>query len=200
MTVPLQITFRNMESSEAVETRIREEVEKLQTYFDQIISCRVVVEIPHRHHQQGNTCLVTVDLHVPGSEIVVKQEPTLYNSLQHTGAPKTSKQVEISGPHKDMYTTIRDAFKGVRRKLQDFVHRQRHQVKQHEETPLATVSQLFVNEGYGFIETIEGELVYFHRNSLNNGDFEALAVGTPVSFIEELGEKGPQASLVKVIA
>jgi len=54
MQLPVQITFRNMDSSAAVEARIREEVEKLAEFYDSIMGCRVMVEMPHKHRQRGN--------------------------------------------------------------------------------------------------------------------------------------------------
>ena len=58
MQLPLQITFRHMDSSDAVAARIRERVreraEELERFFDRIISCRVVVECPNPRQHQGN--------------------------------------------------------------------------------------------------------------------------------------------------
>jgi len=58
---PLQITFRDIERSDALETHIREKAEKLETFFEPIMSCRVVVEMPHQHKNQGKlfTCAST---------------------------------------------------------------------------------------------------------------------------------------------
>ena len=53
---------------------------------------------------------------------------------------------------------------------------------------------------FGFIETNDGREIYFHRNSVLNGDFAKLAVGAHVTFAEEMGDKGPQASTVKPMA
>ena len=40
---------------------------------------------------------------------------------------------------------------------------------------------------------------YFHRNSVLHGGFERLRIGSKVRFIEEPGEKGPQASTVTLL-
>ena len=50
MQIPLQITVRDMEHSEALEARIRSKAQKLEEFFAHIVSCHVVVEMPHRHH------------------------------------------------------------------------------------------------------------------------------------------------------
>ena len=82
MQVPLQITFRHMESSEALVARIRGRAEDLEHFFDRIISCRVVVECQHPRHQQGNLFHVHVELGVPGREIVVGWAVTHGDALE----------------------------------------------------------------------------------------------------------------------
>jgi hypothetical protein len=67
MKLPAQITFRNMDSSPAVEARVREEAEKLSEFYDSIMGRRVMVEIPHQHRQQGKRFHIRSDLTVPGS-------------------------------------------------------------------------------------------------------------------------------------
>ena len=62
MQLPIQITFRNMDSSPAVEARVREEAEKLLEFYDRIMGCRVMVEIPHQHRQQGKRFHIGIDL------------------------------------------------------------------------------------------------------------------------------------------
>lgn len=53
MQVPFQIILRNIEATEAIENRIHKKVDKLNQYFDQIISCHAVVELPKRNQHQG---------------------------------------------------------------------------------------------------------------------------------------------------
>ncbi|MEE9542924.1 MAG: cold shock domain-containing protein [Thermodesulfobacteriota bacterium] len=72
-------------------------------------------------------------------------------------------------------------------------------MKIHEVQPHGRISELFTDEGYGTIESSDGMEIYFHRNSVLNADFDKLEIGTEVRFVEEAGEKGPQASTVKVI-
>ncbi|MGH9855325.1 MAG: HPF/RaiA family ribosome-associated protein, partial [Blastocatellia bacterium] len=82
MQLPVQITFRNMDSSPAVEARVREEAEKLSEFYDGIMGCRVMVEMPHQHRQRGKRFHIRIDLTLPGGEIVVKHEPSLHGSIQ----------------------------------------------------------------------------------------------------------------------
>lgn len=129
----------------------------------------------------------------------MKHEPSLHDSIQQTEIEKRKKEQEIAAPHKDIYVAIRDAFKATRRQLQDYARKQSGAVKHHEPAPHARVSRLFPEEGYGYLETSDGGEVYFHKNSVLHDGFEKLAVGTEVSFVEEAGDKGPQASTVRII-
>ncbi len=110
----LQITFRNMESSAALETRIRELVQKLQRFSNQIIRCQVVVEAPHhQHHEQGALFDFQVDIAVPGKEIIIG----------HTHSKNPA--------HANAYVALRDAFRAARRQLQEYERIRRLEVKSH---------------------------------------------------------------------
>jgi len=93
--------------------------------------------------------------------------------------------------------TLRDAFDAARRKLQDYARR-RGAVKALEARPHGRVSRMFQEKGYGFLETPDGREVYFHRNSVLELGFDHLQVGDRVYFAEGEGEKGPQASTVRL--
>lgn len=198
MHLPIQITFRNIKHSEAVDTYIREEAEKLDELYDQIISSRVVVEMPHHHHERGNPFHIRINIEVPGSSIVVNHQPSLHGHGVDTKEEQRAKVLELEGRQKDVYVAISDAFKVARRQLQDYVRRHRQEVKLHEETPEARVARIFPGEGYGFLQTPDGREIYFHRNSVLNGGFGQLGVGSLVQYAEERGERGPQASTVKI--
>jgi cold shock CspA family protein/ribosome-associated translation inhibitor RaiA len=178
MELPLQITFRDVPPSPAVEARIREEAETLFRFFDQIVRCRVTVEMPHRRHRQGALYAVRIELAVPGPDLVIGREPSGHHA------------------HEDVYVAVRDAFAAATRQLQDRARVQRAAVKRHEPASEGRVARLARAEGYGFIETADGREVYFHRNSVVGDSFDRLDVGTAVRFAEELGEQGPQASTV----
>lgn len=199
MILPLQITFRNMDSSGLVEGWIREEAAKLDSFYPRIMSCRVVVERPSLHRRSGSLYHVRVDVTVPGAELVVKEQPSLHSRLQQFGEEKTAKHLELQAPHKDLRQAIDDAFKAAARRLQDYARRQRGDVKTHEPPPRARVSKLFPEEGYGFLETPGGREIYFHRHSVLEDNFAELKTGSEVSFTEEPGDQGPQASTVRLI-
>ncbi len=199
MILPIQITFRNMEASSEAEEWIRKEADKLDEFYNHIMACRVVVELPSRHRKFGSLYHVRIDLTVPGGEIVVRREPSLHSSVQQIGEQRFAKHLEVKAPHRELRQAINDAFKEMGRRLQDYARRQRGDVKRHEPAPRARVSKLFPEEGYGFLETLGGREIYFHKNSVLDGEFERLKVGMAVRFAEEEGEKGPQASTVRPV-
>lgn len=181
MQVPLQVTFRNMEHSEKIEEDVRQHAAKLDEFSDRITSCRVVIEAPHRHHHKGNLYHVRLLVSVPRRELVVDREP------------------DADHAHEDAHVTIRDAFDAMRRQLEDDVRELRNDVKVHPVPPHGKVVQIFPQEGYGFIETPDGREIYFHRNSVLDAAFGQLELGTEVRFAEEEGDKGPQASTVRLV-
>ncbi|MGE5218112.1 MAG: HPF/RaiA family ribosome-associated protein [Chloroflexota bacterium] len=205
MKTALQITFRNMPPSNAIEENIREKAAKLDSLFDGIMSCRVIVEAPHRHHHKGKAYQVRIDMTVPGGEVVVNRAPKRLDAAKAPDPEKLEKNLAEShepskhAAHEDVYVAIRDAFNAAGRKLQDYIRRRRGKTKLHETAPLARVIRLFPIENYGFIETPDGRELYFHKNSVLHPGFEQLEVGAEVFFAEELGEKGPQASTVRVV-
>jgi cold shock CspA family protein len=199
MILPVQISFRNLKPSEAIEARVREEVSKLETFYAGIVGCRVVVELPHKHHRKGDAFHVRIDLTVPGAELVIRKQSGLETGRRQVAAEKLSKSAEAHAEYKDVFVAIRDAFKEARRKLQDFARRERGQTKIHVPQASGKVVRLFPYEEYGFLETPDGSEIYFHKNSVLNDGFDRLRIGSRVTFSEELGEKGTQASTVRAL-
>lgn len=205
MKSPLKITFRDMLPSKAIEDNIREKAGKLESLCDDILSCRVIVEAPHRHHRKGKAYVVRIDITVPGGELVVNREPKRLIAARAAREEELEKTFAEShepskhAAHEDAYVAIRDAFNAAGRKLQDYARRRRGKIKTHESTSLARVAKIFPIEDYGFIETADGRELYFHKNSVLPPGFDRLKVGAEVHYAEEIGEKGPQASTVRVL-
>ena len=179
MQLPLQVVFRNMDASPAVEAKVRERVAQLEHVYSPIMSCRVAVEAHHKHHHKGNLYHVRVDLKMPEAEIVASREPGEHHA------------------HEDVFVAVRDSFDAARRQLEDYARHRRGDVKSHEVPPHGRVVDLYPE--HGRIETLDGRLVYFHRNSVVDADFDDIEIGTEVRFVEEAGERGPQASTVYVV-
>jgi cold shock CspA family protein len=155
------------------EALIRDKASKLDRIYDRIISCRVKVDIPHRSQRSGLMYNVRIDITVPGGELIVKREPD-----------------------EDLHAAIVNSFETAQRRLKEHAEKQRGEVKTHLEKPQARVIRIFPEQGYGFIVTHEGREIYFHRNAVLDGKFAALNVGMEVTFIEETGDEGSQASSV----
>lgn len=106
MEHPLQIAFHGLDKSDAVENKIRDRTAKLETYFDRIIGCRVVVETHHNSHSNLNTndqpFHITIHLSVPGEELVVRRDP------------------KETRDHEDIQIAIRDSFDTMERRLRDY--------------------------------------------------------------------------------
>jgi len=174
MKIPLRITSRNFELTDAIEDAIHKQAEELDRIYDQIVRCDVVLEAPHQRQQKGVIYNVRINVTVPGGQIMVKKEL-----------------------HEDLYVSINRAFDRAHRQLKQFVSQQRKDVKYHEEKPYGIIKKIFPEKGYGFLTTPEGREIYFHRNSVVNGKFKDLEAGSKVRFVEAEGEKGPQASTLK---
>lgn len=193
------ITFRGVERTTALETEILTRLRRLETYYRGITGCRVLVELVQRHHEAGNRYHVRIDFTVPGDEIVVAHEAGLHATAQDVDAEKLTKVTESDPERKHARVAIREAFDIARRRLQDYARRQRGAVKTATKQPRGRVSQLFPIDEYGYIEAEDGHEVYFQKSSVLKDAFDRLAVGSAVSFAEEPGEKGPQASTVKLL-
>jgi cold shock CspA family protein len=195
-----------MAPSEVIEAHIRDAALKLESFYGEIMGCRVLVEAPHQHHRKGKQYHVRLTLTVPGGELVIKRAPKLIidTPLRYQKVPddlelQESRELSKYAAHEDIQVAVRDAFDAARRKLQDYARRRRGVLKFHEGQPHARVSKLFPNEGFGFLETADGREIYFHENSVLESKFGGLQIGTEVHFAEEIGEKGPQATTVALV-
>jgi ribosomal subunit interface protein len=176
MKFPLQVSFKDIEISDFVYQDIVEHAEKLERFFDRIVSCQVVVSAPHHRHKHGNVYHIQVRLHLPGSEIIFTTEP------------------EKNHAHEDVYVAIRDAFGAVERRLKDYLQKMKRMGKTRHVPMHGKVTHIASFDGYGYLTTPDNREIYFHENAVLNGGYKFLEVGDEVRFTEEDGEKGPQAS------
>lgn len=107
MDAQLEIRFHNVDRSEALVTEISRRAAKLDALGERIVSCRVTVDSPHKHHRQGNLYSVKVDIRMPGGEIVA------------------SREAGVDHAHEDAYVAVRDAFKAAQRQVRDYIRVQR---------------------------------------------------------------------------
>ncbi len=183
MEVPPEITFRGLEKSDEIETHILKKAAKLDEINPGIISCRVAVEREQEHQRSGSPYRVRVVVRIPpGKELVGRQEP---------GEGRIDDRLQ---------TAVSNAFDAVQRQLVKIKEIQQGKVKSTSEQELVGhVVRLFRKKGYGFIRSVDGREIYFHKNAVAHDDFERLEIGTGVRYFPSEGEEGPQASTVQIV-
>ena len=180
MQTSTEIDFQGMAGSPEIQASIAKHVAELEQRYGRITACRVVLKAPGAHHNTGGLYEVNIRLALPNGRDV-----------------NVGRTAQADERHSDLTFALNDAFKRARRRLQDHVRRLQGQVKHHEGQPIGTVVRLDPAGEFGFLESGDGREIYFHRNSVLDGGFSRLAVGSHVIFAEEVGEKGPQATTVK---
>ena len=199
MKLPMTITLRGPVRHGWIEAEVRRRAEQLERYCRDIASCHVIVEMPHRHHEEGNRFSVRIALTAPDDEIAVTRGSNLHALAKDLEEQDWAKQFDVEGMRKHLRLVIKEAFDVARRRLQDRTRRHRRDVKTHLEAPRGRVRLWSPIDQYGTIEAMDGHEVYFHQNSVLGAGLQQLKVGAEVVFAEEGGEKGPQASSVRIV-
>ena len=182
MQVPVQIVFEHIGHSDALETAIHTEVQRLERFHNRITSARVVIARPQHRHHKGDTFSIRVHLAVPGDKhIDITRDPA------------------ATGRHEDAHVTIRDTFDAAGRQLQDQIRILAGAIKVHETPRHGVIAAIVRERDHGFIAASDGREVYFHRSNVARGTLDELAVGQKVQFSEEEGNKGPRATWVRPI-
>ena len=180
MQTPVEVDFQGLEAKPELRSAIDKHVAQLEERFGRVTAGRIMLKAPGGHHRTGGLYEITIRLSLPdGREVNIARTP------------------QGDERHSDLNYALNDAFKRARRQLQDQVRKLQGQVKQHDGPPIGTVARLDASGEFGFLETGDGHEIYFHRNSVLDDGFAKLNVGARVTYAEELGDKGPQASTVK---
>jgi cold shock CspA family protein/ribosome-associated translation inhibitor RaiA len=180
MQTPLEVDFQGVAKTPQIKEAVTKHVAQLEERYGRVTSCRVALKGPGGHHQNGGLYEVNIRLALPnGREVNI------------------GRTAQADQRYADLTFAINDAFKRARRRLQGQVRRLQGLVKQHDGPPVGTVTQIDASGDFGFLETSDGREIYFHRNSVLEGGFSKLTAGSRVTFAEEAGDKGPQASTVK---
>jgi cold shock CspA family protein/ribosome-associated translation inhibitor RaiA len=181
--LPLQITFRGIDHSQAVEAAIRQRAARLARFSGLIQRFHVTVDMPHQHRHRGNHYAIRIELTTPSGEVVVSRDPSLDDS------------------HKDFQSVLRDAFDAAARHLESNAQRTQTGAKDRDQPPPGRVTRLFPEQGYGFLTTAEGEDVYFNENSVRGASFAQLSIGSEVSFTiaPEDADQGARAASVQLL-
>lgn len=178
-----QIVFEHMDPSDALRQRVLDELAELERFYGRITSARVSLSVPPREHRKGYLYRTNIHLLLPGGREV---------AVSNTPNPARAED--------DMYASVDGAFATARRQLQDEIRRMEGDVKSHSlgVEQIGQVIRLFPQDGYGFIVTPSGHEVWFSQRKVKHNEFKNMKVGTRVYFEEELGDKGPLATTVRV--
>jgi cold shock CspA family protein/ribosome-associated translation inhibitor RaiA len=179
---PLQITFRGINPSQAVESAIRERAGRLDR-FSHITRLHVTVDMPHQHRHRGNHYAIRIDITTPLGDVHITRDPSL------------------DGTHKDFQSVLRDAFDAAARHLESDAQRGEAGAQDREQPPRGRVTRLFPDQGYGFLTSAEGEDVYFNQHSVHGSAFAQLSVGSEVSFtiVAEDADQSARAASVHLL-
>ncbi|GBQ25757.1 HPF/RaiA family ribosome-associated protein [Gluconacetobacter azotocaptans] len=182
MIVPLQITFKGLEPSPALEARIRDRAARLDRFEDDIMGCHVTIAALHRHQQRGFLYTATIEIFAPGGPIVVSHDN-----------PRDPA-------HADPYVTVRDAFDAAVRRVEDHV-RTRGDRAALRPSPLARgrITLLDAAAGSGVIATDDGQDIAFDRTSVAGDAFDRLRVGSKVRLAPAEDSDGLRAGMVYLL-
>ena len=100
------IRFIGLEPSDALAAAARERAAKLELFCPGIIACHIVIELAHKHRQQGRPFGVRLDVTLPNRQLAVSR-------------------VE----NQDAYVALRDAFDSMKRQIEDTMRRMREPLK-----------------------------------------------------------------------
>jgi ribosome-associated translation inhibitor RaiA len=127
MDIPLELSFHNVDSSDALKAAVRAHVQKLEQFHDHIIGCRVVIELPHKSQKaSGNPPDVHIVVRVPGKEIVVSRE------LNHKGHKKAATVA---------YAVLDETFLVAQKQLKDYRRVSHGDVKYKNGEPRGAVDE-----------------------------------------------------------
>jgi cold shock CspA family protein/ribosome-associated translation inhibitor RaiA len=174
LPLDVHIEGRNLEIWPEWREKIAGELARLQKhYLNPILHVRV--EIMGTSHHRHGAFEIRLVAGVPGDTLTV------------------SRQGEYVLP------LIVEALDVLDRRLEEDSQIRQQKVKAHEEfAQHGKIVRLFPEKDFGFLETPDGLEVYFHAHAVKKGRFDSLTPGQPVKFALEEGEKGPQATWVRV--
>jgi len=182
MQLPIHIVLTKVPQPATVRQEILKAADAVERFYDRITSCRVAVSNPEMRHRKGGLYDVHISMRMPGRKDI-----------------EVSRRAEDQAEREHLNVALRKAFAQARRQLQDVARESRGDVKSRAEQEIGRVTKLFDRSGYGIVEAPDGREIYFHRNSVLNRGFRRLHIGCPVTFAEEMGETGPQASTVRIV-
>jgi len=173
----LKVETRNVELRKGWQEKIEEEKEKLvRNFAAYLLHLRVAIEAT-THHKEGGFEIKLV-ASIPNDIVVVTRKGGGVRPL------------------------LVEAFDVLSLQLKENLRKKRKNKKGPETLAdgdsYGTIRKLSPHESYGFITTFDERDVYFHENALKNVEMEQLSEGDGVFYGETRGDKGPQASWVRL--
>ena len=219
MEVPPEIVIDGGLRTPRIESLVDRGIDRLEEICDYIVSVRIAIEQAQGRHLTGNAYRMRIDIRLPEhKEVVVKRSSGATKKVAGDPVDPDEKELpeEETAPgekavrrseaqrrelrSEELPVLIGHTFDAATRDLQKAVEIHRREVKVHpEQETQAVIESLTPEQGYGFLRTLGGEQVYFHRNSVLHGHWEKLSIGAGVRYTAELGEKGLQASTVELV-
>jgi len=221
MQVPPEISLKGVSMTPLVDKLITRGIDGLEKIHNGIISARISLEQAQGRHQTGNPLRLRIDIRIPDrADIIVerlskgaRKTPDGHGEIESQLEARVEPDIESTLPigrnpvirrktrEEPIEALIRRAFDSAKRELEKTTEKQRGDIKtpaQRENT--AIIEKLVRDQQYGFLRTIDGQQVYFHRNSVLHRHWGRLTIGAAVRFTPEMGEKGLQASTVELMA
>ncbi|MGI9536932.1 MAG: cold shock domain-containing protein [Desulfocapsaceae bacterium] len=173
----LKVEARNVELKKGWQMKIDDEKEKLlKHYAGFVLHLRVTIEATTHHKEGGYEVKVVAS--VPNDTVVVTRKGEIVRPL------------------------LIEAFDVLSLQLKEILRKKRKSKKQAEAAAVSdsvgVINKVSPHESYGFITTFDDREIYFHENALKNIEIDDLVEGDSVIYGESLGDKGPQASWVRV--
>lgn len=183
MQIPLKIEVHGVRLSSHVRQQVALHLKKIERLYGRITACRVAIRAPDTHHRAGEPFPVAISIVLPGGRQLETRR------ISNNRDPRQS----------DIAFAVDDAFRRILRQLQHQASKQGGLPKTRRGAQSGTIASLKPAKSCGFLTGEDGREIYFHAHSVLGGKFEALLPGQSVTFHEERGEKGPQASTVRVL-
>ena len=216
MQIPPEIVIKNITTTPAIDKLISRGIARLEKVCAYIISTRLALEQTQGRHRKGNPYRMRIDIRIPDRADIVVQHSSKALKKPLEGRLRAQSSLEVEPVLKEtrpiakspvskgaareepLPALIRRTFDSARRELEKAVDRQHGKVKTPaQQENQAIVEKIFREQQYGFLGTLDGQQVYFHKNSVLHKHWENLRVGTVVRYTPEVGEKGIQASTVE---
>lgn len=185
MQVPLELSFHGLDSSDALRDIVDARVERLESIFGDIVSCRVVIEVTHRDSEDHiRSTRVRCELSLPGTNLIADAKPG-----------------DDGEPDGDVYQGVDMAFDRLERQLRTWVDKVQEHSSQRFPTKangfIASVNRL---ERSGFVEMTDGREVYFEEPALRGADLDELKRGDDVKVVVGSSPDSPYPVARKVRA